>query len=99
MIFAIQKTGVAGDEEVSDGVVCKRRSSAGEAPTVCSHFGQAGYHRERGGVVFFFEMEARKSSKNRLTTTTIKNKSTDCVVFLWLWGGRFDIFTIEVSEG
>lgn len=42
---------------------------------------------EREAVLFFFEMEAIMSSKNRLTTTTIKHKSTDCVVFLCLWGG------------
>ena len=45
--------GVAGQKEVSYGVVCKRRSSACKGPTVCSHFGQAGHHRERGSVLFF----------------------------------------------
>ena len=91
MIFAIRQLELRVKKEGSDGIVCKRRSSACEGPTVCSHFGQAGHHRERGGVVFV-EMEAIMSSKNRLTTATIKNKSTDCVVFLCLWGGCFDIY-------
>ena len=98
MIFAVRPLELQVKKEASDGIVCKRRSSACEGPTVCSHFGQAGHHRERQ-CCFFFEMEVIMSSKNRLTTTTIKNPNPLTALFSCACGVGVLIFTIQVPEG